>query len=118
MNNPEQLLRPHCSKFGAMWALKKCQPFLIVLLLLFVSFSVCAQTKVLRGVIQDEQSGEPVPFASMQMEKSGHGILSDSAGGFTMRFEQWPKDTLRITYVGYQPYNLILNDSLHAACSK
>ena len=39
-------------------------------------------------------------------------MLSDSAGGFTMRFEQWPKDTLRITYVGYQPYSLILNDSL------
>jgi Family of unknown function (DUF5686)/CarboxypepD_reg-like domain len=112
MNNPEQLLRRHCSKFGAMWTLKKCQPYLIVLLLLFVSFSVCAQTKVLRGVIQDEQSGEPVPFASMQMEKSGHGLLSDSAGGFTLRFDQWPKDSLRITYVGYQPYILHLNDSL------
>ncbi|HZZ74972.1 MAG TPA: carboxypeptidase-like regulatory domain-containing protein, partial [Puia sp.] len=95
-----------------MWTLKKCQSFLCVLLLLFVSFSVCAQTKVLRGVIQDEQSGEPVPFASMQMIKSGHGILSDSAGGFTLRFDQWPNDSVQITYVGYQPYILHVNDSL------
>jgi len=95
-----------------MWTLKKCQPYLIFHLLLFVSFSVCAQTKVLRGVIQDEQSGEPVPFASMQMVKSGHGILSDSAGGFTLRFDQWPKDSVQITYVGYQPYILHVNDSL------
>ena len=86
MDNPEQLLRPHCSIFGDMSALKKCQSFVSVLFLLFVPSSVCAQTKILRGVILDLQSGEPVPFASMKMEKSGYGKLSDSAGGFIHSF--------------------------------
>ena len=95
-----------------MWTLKKCQPWLSIFILLFVSFTAHGQTKVLRGVIQDIQSGERVPFASMRLEKSGYGKLSDSAGGFTFRFEQWPHDTLQITYVGFQTYSLVLNDSL------
>jgi hypothetical protein len=97
-----------------MRALRKCQLVLYVLLLLtlFVSFAAHAQTKVLRGVIVDFQSGERIPFASMRMEKSGNGRLSDSAGGFTFRFEQWPQDSLQISYVGFQNYTLVLNDSL------
>ena len=95
-----------------MWALKKCQSYFGFLFLLSLSLGVSAQTKVLRGVIMDFQSGERVPFASMRMDKSGYGKLSDSAGNFTFRFEQWPRDTLQITYVGYQTYNLVMNDSL------
>ena len=30
----------------------------------------------------------------------------------SIRFEQWPRDTLQISYVGFQPYSLLLNDSL------
>lgn len=112
MGNRKQLLRPSCSIFEDMLALKKCQPYLSVLLLLLLSFGSRAQTKVLRGVILDAQSGERVPFASMRLEKTGYGKLSDSAGGFTFRFEQWPRDTLQITYVGFQDYALVLNDSL------
>jgi Family of unknown function (DUF5686) len=71
-----------------------------------------AQTKVLRGVILDIQSGERVPFASMRLNKSSYGKLSDSAGGFTFRFEKWPHDTLQVSYVGFQTYYLALDDSL------
>ncbi len=63
-------------------------------------------------MILDIQSGESVPFASMRLDKSGYGKLSDSAGGFTFRFEKWPRDTLQISYVGFQTYSLALNDSL------
>jgi hypothetical protein len=48
----------------------------------------------------------------MRLDKSGYGKLSDSAGGFTFRFEQWPRDTLEISYVGYQTYSLPIDDSL------
>jgi hypothetical protein len=95
-----------------MWALNKCQTYLSVLFLLFVTTGSFAQTKVLRGVILDVQSGERVPFASMRLDKSGYGKLSDSAGDFTFHFVQWPKDTLRVSYVGYQTYSLVLDDSL------
>jgi len=95
-----------------MSALKKCQFYLSVFLLSILSFHAQAQTKILRGVILDFQSGEIVPFASMKLAKAGYGKLSDSAGGFSFRFEQWPRDTLQISYVGFQPYFLPLNDSL------
>jgi hypothetical protein len=108
----KQLHTPHCSIFEYMWALKKCQVFPILLFLLFVSANALAQTKVLRGVILDVQSGERIPFASMRLDNSGYGKLSDSAGGFIFHFAQWPRDTLQISYVGYQTYSLILNDSL------
>jgi Family of unknown function (DUF5686) len=97
-----------------MWALRKCQFCFFLGLILFVSLGARAQTKVLRGVILDFQSGERVPFASMRMAKSGYGKLSDSAGGFIFRFERWPKDTLAISYVGFQTYSLVLGDSLYA----
>lgn len=112
MTNRKQLLRAHCSIFEYMSALKKCLPYASVLFFLFISIGARAQTKVLRGVIMDIQSGERVPFASMRLNKSGYGKLSDSAGGFTFRFEQWPRDTLAISYVGYQTFFLPLNDSL------
>jgi hypothetical protein len=95
-----------------MSALKKCQYCISLFLLSFLSFHAQAQTRILRGVILDFQSGEIVPFASMKLQKSGYGKLSDSAGGFSFRFEQWPRDTLQISYVGFQTYSLPLNDSL------
>jgi hypothetical protein len=94
-----------------MSALIKCLLHVSLLFLLFVSTDVRAQEKVLRGVILDVQSGERIPFASMRLDKSGFGKLSDSAGGFTFRFAQWPRDTLRVTYVGFQPYLMLLSDS-------
>jgi hypothetical protein len=65
-----------------MLALKKCLYYLSIPILLFLSSGSQAQTKVLSGVIMDLQSGERVPFASMRLTQSGHGKLSDSAGGF------------------------------------
>jgi hypothetical protein len=96
-----------------MLALRKCLPYVSFLILFFVSNGVRAQTKVLSGVILDIQSGERVPFASMRLVKNGYGKLSDSAGGFTFRFEQWPRDTLQISYVGFQSFSLVLGDSLY-----
>src|SRR6185295_14021720 len=55
---------------------------------------------------------ERVPFASMRLIKSGYGKISDSAGGFSFHFEKWPRDTLEISYVGFQTYLLPLNDSI------
>jgi hypothetical protein len=95
-----------------MGALKKCQFYPILLILLFVSGTAQAQTKVLQGVILDAQSGERIPFASMRLDNSGVGKLSDSAGGFSFHFVQWPRDTIQISYVGYQTFYLVLGDTI------
>jgi hypothetical protein len=70
------------------------------------------QTKILRGIIKDAHSDERIPFASMQFQVAGTGKLSDSAGAFTFRFDQWPTDTIKITYVGYQDFFLVIDSNL------
>ncbi len=45
-------------------------------------------------------------FASMQFQNQKTGKLSDSAGSFIFRFNEWPTDTLIISYVGYQDFKL------------
>ena len=72
-----------------------------------------AQNKVLRGVIKDAHSDERIPFASISFKKSGSGKLSDSAGNFAFRFENWPSDTIEVTYVGYKDFLLPLDSILY-----
>jgi Family of unknown function (DUF5686) len=95
-----------------MSTLKRCLPYVSFVLFFMMTIQARAQTKMLRGVILDMQSGERVPFASMRLIKSGYGKLSDSAGGFSFLFKKWPRDTLQVSYVGFQTYSLTLNDSL------
>jgi len=86
--------------------------FLVVLICLFVGSDVSAQVKILRGVIRDVHSLEPVPFASIEFKKTSTGKLSDSSGAFEFRFNEWPTDTVLITYVGYQDFLLPIDSNL------
>jgi len=81
-------------------------------LFIFVASNLNGQSKVLKGIIKDFHSDERIPFASVKFKKSGSGKLSDSAGVFIFRFNNWPTDTIEITYVGYQDYNLVLDSSI------
>ncbi len=71
-----------------------------------------AQNKIIKGYIKDALSNERVPFASVNFMQSGNGKLSDSAGNFSFRFEEWPTDTLLVTYVGYKDYKIFIGPDL------
>src|SRR5262245_53083107 len=74
-------------------------------------FSVQAQVKILKGVILDKQSDEPIPYASAVFKKSGEGVLSDSLGKFTFELRSWPVgDTLVVNNVGYKPALIPFSD--------
>ncbi|HEX8333760.1 MAG TPA: DUF5686 family protein [Segetibacter sp.] len=77
--------------------------FLLGVLLILVSVQVFSQGKVLKGVVKDMQSDEPIPFASVVLKNSGFGTLSDSAGTFSLTFSTPLPDTLLVTSVGYKP---------------
>ena len=80
------------------------------LILFSFTYSVLqAQSKVLKGVIKDQHSGERVPFASVRFTRSGIGKLADSSGAFLFHFNNWPKDTLEITSVGFQDFHLFID---------
>ncbi|HZE86488.1 MAG TPA: DUF5686 family protein, partial [Puia sp.] len=76
--------------------------------------TVNARGGLFRGLILDAHSDEPIPFASMRLLKAGTGRLSDSAGGFSFHFADWPADTLVISYVGYREYRLPLGPEMLA----
>lgn len=67
--------------------------------------------KVIKGRIKDSHSDEIIPFASIQFQNSSIGRLSDSAGFFSFRLNEWPSDTLEISYVGYETYKLFIDRS-------
>ena len=85
--------------------------FSTVLVFFLIPFVVKGQSKIIKGVIKDAHSDERIPFASISFKNSGSGKLSDSAGNFIFRFDNWPSDTIEVTYVGYKDYVLPL-DSL------
>ncbi|MFT3910044.1 MAG: DUF5686 family protein [Ferruginibacter sp.] len=76
----------------------------------FISVRSGAQV-TLTGTIQDAHTKEPVPYASVYLKKTGAGHTADSAGNFTIRFSQFEKDSLVISYVGYEVYILPVTDS-------
>lgn len=80
-----------------------------VLLCSFCCLIAVAQTKVLKGSIRDQHSGEQIPFASVRFKNSGIGKLSDSSGAFIFYFNTWPKDTLEISFVGFREYYYALD---------
>ena len=87
----------------------------VVLLVGLYPVFVDAQTKIIKGVIKDAHSDERIPFASISFKKGGSGRLSDSAGNFAFRFDNWPSDTIEVTYVGYKDFILPLDSVLQRA---
>lgn len=87
--------------------------FVLLLFLFTISFTASAQ-KIIRGVIKDVHSDERIPFASVQFKTAGSGKLTDSAGRFALLLNEWPSDTLEVTYVGYQDYKLAIDSALIA----
>lgn len=88
-----------------------------VLLLLLPIFT-SAQSKTIRGYVKDKLSDERIPFASLNFIQSRSGRLTDSAGGFTFHIDQWPTDTLEITYVGYRDVKIGISPELANQISK
>ncbi|WP_226999005.1 DUF5686 family protein [Flavisolibacter tropicus] len=79
----------------------------IFLFLLFFSATqwAAAQARIITGIVTDQHSAEPVPFASVRFKKSGIGKLADSSGAFHLEVPAETIDTLQITSVGYEDFN-------------
>src|SRR5215831_14453282 len=95
------------------------QPVIVLIGIIACLCSVQAQEKILKGVILDKQSDEPIPYASAVFKKSGIGVLSDSLGKFTMTLPQLPVgDTLQVNNVGYKPTLIPVSDIKDSAFIK
>lgn len=71
-----------------------------------------AQSASVRGVVVDAQSGQTLAGVTISLKGSDdfvHGTITDANGFFLLSHLTADLYTLRITYVGYDPYSQLLN---------
>lgn len=79
------------------------------LFLVFVSSAVLGQQKV-EGVIQDKETGEPVPFASLIIMGTPHGTSSNLEGQFSLVVPD--TFSVKITCIGYESLTVTSSEAL------
>ena len=77
--------------------------FLLAIVLPGLSF---AQLVTVSGTVQDAHTREPVGFASVYLAIAHNGMTTDSAGHFTVHIDPSSKDSLIVTFVGYQKFRI------------
>jgi TonB-linked SusC/RagA family outer membrane protein len=79
--------------------LRKC---LFAFLLLSLPFALLAQTKLVTGTIQDNDTREPLSGVTITVKGTSTSVLSSSTGAFSITAPS-SESVLEITYVGYAP---------------
>ena len=84
----------------------------LLILFLFASITVLAQQKV-NGLVEDNDTGDPVSFASLTSEK-GAGVMTDSSGKFSFVIRKQSKlnDSITISAAGYSSKKIAVRDLL------
>ncbi|HAP62311.1 MAG TPA: TonB-dependent receptor, partial [Cytophagales bacterium] len=87
--------------------MKKLLTIALTLLLL----PAMAQEVVVQGRITDQSTGEPLPGATIQIEGTTVGSVTDLDGRFTLRLPQDVTTTLEVNYLGYEAFTFTANPS-------
>ena len=81
-----------------------------VLLVLFASSDIYAR-KIVRGVVRDAETGEPLSSVTVQVVGTSRGIVTDEEGGYVLELTEVPA-TIRVSHVGYATVELIIVEFL------
>lgn len=79
--------------------MKKFYP-LVFLFCFFLSFTASAQV-VLSGKIND-QNGQPLPGASIQLVGSNRGVVAGKDGRYSLSFPSSGEFNLKVSFIGYK----------------
>ena len=85
--------------------------FLLVLILSFTWQNIFAQ-KIVFGQITDGQTLQPLDGASVILENSNIGTISNHIGMFRMKLPSKSSRRIKVQYMGYKRRNIILNKKL------
>ncbi len=82
------------------------------LLILYVFFtSTCLGQTLIKGIIIDKTTGQPIPFVSIGIIGKSIGTLTDENGNFEVKlYENQKKDSLKIYTIGYKPIVFLVSD--------
>jgi hypothetical protein len=84
---------------------------LFSLALLFIIGTTNAQAVTLiKGVVMNGFTHEPIPYASLKWEISKTGVICDSLGNYSISKSTNPNDSIVVRYVGFEPTKFSVND--------
>src|SRR5690349_18281519 len=95
----------------------------LVVLLLFVSGQIMAQTRAVTGIVRDKGNSDPIAGANVQVKGTGIGTVTDDEGKFTLSVPE-SSNALIFSFVGYVtievtiPTSNVVNVSLESASSE
>lgn len=91
---------------------KRVLSLVVVLFSLIFSGNAQEDSRItIKGIITDASTGEPIPFANLGVLGTLAGVASDMEGGFELLLPGTYADkTLRVSVVGYGPYDVKLAD--------
>lgn len=69
-------------------------------LLLFFSLNIIAQSKTIKGVVTDAETGSPLPGVTILVKGTTNGVATDFDGNYTLTTEDI-NATIIFSYVGY-----------------
>ena len=79
-------------------------PLLMLLVLVLIAPAVSAQTISIRGTVTDQATGEAIINANVLQTGTTNGTMSNLDGEYTLNAPAG--STLRVTYIGYMPYEV------------
>jgi len=80
---------------------KNLRRSIFFLLLLLAGSFVCAQTRIVRGIVTSKDNGEPMPGVSVVVKGTSFGTETSEQGKFLLRLTAGA-NTLVFSYIGYQ----------------
>ena len=91
----------------------------LLALLLCLSIQLFAQDhpkSILKGVLYDHNSRQPLMYASIFVINSNTGVISNEQGQYTIDISSFGlQDSIRFQYMGYQIKDVAISDLLHSA---
>lgn len=72
----------------------------LLISLLILSASLCAQVFTIQGTVHDAVSGKPLPYANIRVAESGTGAAANTEGNFLLKLPSG-EYTLIATFIGY-----------------
>jgi TonB-dependent receptor len=89
------------------WATQIQHVLLLVLLVIISSGMLRAQSSfILSGKVLDNQSGDPLPGATVLIENTGQGVTTSLDGTFVLSNIKKQQVTLTISFIGYERSSL------------
>jgi hypothetical protein len=65
------------------------------------------------GLIVDEETGEPLPFATISLKSRGRGTVANASGEFNLKVQNdWINDTLFVSFLGFVRREIPVRQSL------